>query len=380
MSTRIPKTMSTRRLESCSKTGGFFHPVVRDVAFVLCCPQLVEDSETMRVYDKLPRGRALAQQQEWLDDLDENPRAVHDWLESSGKQRRGDHRLGTYYADIVEFVLRHCPTFGFARILAGIQVHRRGGKEKGSRASTTIGEFDVLLDPGESEQGRTNLEHLEMTVKFLLHVDSYRNGSIPVPPLPCPLSTYLGPHKAENLLDRTLRLQRQLRLSTEPTAMSIIEENFVSTSIDIRKMAHIQGYLFYHVRFWMLYRNEIESLLEPEEGRDLRINRKHWHGWWMHARDASLLAEMCNQSKWYVVPKLRWLSPALLHPHESDVLLGTTELVGRLKRLKECAEQTGKPRQQRFLVAQMDLDEALHGGCWTESSRGFFVEDDWPRG
>lgn len=361
-----------------NRLGTYRNPTVRDVAFVLACPQLVENSDGLRITDVLPNLGEAAEEHEWLQGLDSRPQVVENWMEEHGKHRKGDRRLGIYYSDLVEFVLRSCPSLDFGYMCTGVQVNGTKRRKDGEETRTTLGEFDVLLESRNGIEPSTTLEHWEMTVKFLLHVGSCREDGVPSSPLMCPLDTFLGPHKAENLLDRTARLQRQLRLSKEPAAMRIIEEKFDTKGAGVLTMAHIQGYLFYHVHFWMQHHLQFEASITPDTSHLLRINPRHWHGWWVHADRAHVLGDLFPDSKWHVVPKLRWLSPVVIFPGQEDELLSLEELIALLQRLEEISSGTGSARSQRLLLAEMSFDPSLHDGAWMESSRGFVVEVGWP--
>ena len=382
---RVGEAQATSGMQNRSLTHArwnrlatYRHPTVRDVAFVLACPQLVESSETLRITEALPNQGKAEEEWEWLQGLDESPQLVENWMEEHGKHRKGDRRLGIYYSDLVEFVLQSCPSFDYGHICTGVQVNGTKRRQDGAAVLTTIGEFDVLLESQNGYESKHALEHWEMTVKFLLHVDSYRESGLPPIPLMCPLNTFLGPHKAENLLDRTARLQRQLRLSKEPAAMRIIEENFEASEMEIKTMAHIQGYLFYHVHFWAQHHRCLETSIAPDATQLLKINPKHWHGWWLHADCVHVLGTLFPGSRWHVVPKLRWLSPVVMVSGDDEELLSLEDLIDMLSQLAVACRKTGKWRQQRLLLAEMTLNPDLHDGVWIESSRGFVVEQGWP--
>lgn len=362
-----------------NRLATYRHPTVRDVAFVLACPQLVESSEMLRITETLPNPGKAEEELEWLQGLDESPQLVENWMEENGKHRKGDRRLGIYYSDLVEFVLQSCPSFDYGHMCTGVQVNGTKRRQDGAAVLTTLGEFDVLLELRNGLEYNNTLEHWEMTVKFLLHVDSYRENGLPPVPLMCPLNTFLGPHKAENLLDRTERLQRQLRLSKEPAAMSIIEENFEASEMEIKTVAHIQGYLFYHMHFWAQHNRNLETSIAQDTTQLLKINPKHWHGWWVHADGVHVLGELFPGSKWHVVPKLRWLSPVVMISGHEEELLSLEDLIDMLSQLAMDSSKRGTWRQQRLLLAEMIPNPDLHDGVWIESSRGFVVERGWPQ-
>lgn len=132
------------------------------------------------------------------------------------------------------------------------------------------------------------------------------------------------------------------------------------------------------------------------------LNRKHWMGWW--TRDIMEFADLPvhQHSKWYIVPKLEWLSPVVI-PH-SDIdrcgrVLSLPDFVVTAAHVAEEAARLLMPRKRRFLVAEVrwrsewqscherecsptsdsaSEEEQATMGAWLEVSRGFVVEDTWP--
>ena len=83
--------------------------LVRDVAFVVACPSLLENSENFPLVDDSQCfwGADWRQCLAWLQELDREPSIVHEYF----AQRNHRGRLGLHFQDCVEFWLRHFPRF-----------------------------------------------------------------------------------------------------------------------------------------------------------------------------------------------------------------------------------------------------------------------------
>lgn len=142
--------------------------------------------------------------------------------------------------------------------------------------------------------------------------------------------------------------------------------------------------------------------------RDLksRLNPQHWFGWWTRVSDFKKFActTVHNHSRWYIVPKLEWLSPIVIGEDDevrSRQMLSIDEFLVMAARVADEAERADMPRKQRFMVAEMLWEPEQHAQSyrskcdfnkqqirsdrlvtccrkWVEISRGFVVEDTWP--
>ncbi|MCO5556407.1 hypothetical protein L7F22_009956 [Adiantum nelumboides] len=265
------------------------------------------------------------------------------------------------------------------------------------------------------------------------------------------LDCFLGPHVGETLYNRKTRLINQLALSQNVHAASLLcncfglrpdgriftsfstnqsngqlDENIDKTHerqhgdvLQIFPRALLTGYLFYEYELWcQLYPEKVmgqqvnrhlEILNRETLKRDsyvsceAKVNPEHWMGWWTRACNfanfARLPVHKC--SKWYIVPKLEWLSPVVIDGKDGTrgkEVLSLDEFLIVAEKVAVEAERTNISRKRRFMVAEVvweppsashcALDQiALRGqwdgssegrGRWTEVSRGFVVEDTWP--
>jgi hypothetical protein len=223
------------------------------------------------------------------------------------------------------------------------------------------------------------------------------------------LGCFLGPHIGETLYDRKTRLMKQVGLAHNEHGASMLWKLFISSSMgghnqkanqhidkkDVRRLqvlprALLKGYLFYEYELWChLYHKDYGQPIKSaynkpvnncnDSDRKAKLNVDHWMGWWTRSSGFAELAHFPrhNGSKWYIVPKLEWLSPVVIeHGEEGKVcqLLTIDEFLVLAAKVQEEAERSNTPRKMRFMLAEMVEDN----GVWTESSRGFIVEDTWP--
>lgn len=250
------------------------------------------------------------------------------------------------------------------------------------------------------------------------------------------LGCFLGPHVGETLYNRKTRLINQLTLSQNKHAASLLcnlfgltqddepnvpsvhssgENSCVITSrnsdenidgqrakvLRVSPRALLKGYLFFECDLWcQLVSKELSLNRGTSNGGATNnsfyteLNPDHWMGWWTSATKFVEFARLPihELSKWYIVPKLEWLSPVVIDGGDEErvqKVFSLDEFLNVASRVAEEAETLKIPRKRRFLVAELSWDmtrasNASNGGAvegygkWTEVSRGFVVEDTWP--
>eukprot|EP00250_Pteridium_aquilinum_P007312 c17059_g1_i1 orf=41-2161(+) len=271
------------------------------------------------------------------------------------------------------------------------------------------------------------------------------------------LGCFLGPHVGETLYNRKTRLINQLALSQNMHAASLLSKLFSSTPAErlnslfndnnhclggnlcttsgrqadveidsqhakvvrVLPRALLKGYLFYEYHLWcQLHPREklvqganhcFETSNSGAWNNDAdhsfvaKVNSGHWMGWWTRAHDFAKFARLPihEHSRWYIVPKLEWLSPVVIDGGDEARIrqvFSLDEFLIVAEKVAEEAERTNIPRKRRFLVAEVLWETmspsygaggsiALHCDCdgssmgcgrWIEVSRGFVVEDTWP--
>jgi hypothetical protein len=268
-----------------------------------------------------------------------------------------------------------------ARLQRREAAQRRRATPRAPRAApataNTTGEFDVLLlgaspvdaDATSPARQRRVIHHLELSVKFLLFASEAELALMTAPPTPRvwwpggPLGEFVGPHAFESFSGRIARMQRQLALPASPPGRAFLRRRFGSDDDDgdddftVQSQAFIKGFLFQPHAAWAQAappppgggNDGAELHCEPcwhhavplpavppcSDGSGAppeaaRVFGGHWCGWW--SRDAAAVAAHPRHaaSRWLVLPKRDWLSPALMHdcPHDGDVAPATHASIG----------------------------------------------------
>ena len=334
--------------------------ILRDLGAVICCPALLEHGSCLPLAQSLPTpdgsaldvGAALC----WLHELEEGTQNCDAALAELEAPRAGE-RLGVYAQRLFRFWLANYGPLRGWRTVHGLQAC-----ERSSAGVLTVGEFDVLLHaPGAA------LHHLELSVKFLCF-DPSRD-------------CWLGPHRSETLAARVDRLHRQLALPLTPVGGAAVRDWVgAQDSVAVVSSAVLYGWLF-HPR---------SSPAASASAPGPRVSDTHWRGWWSDSVEA-ILADAPASRRWLILPKRRWLSPAVA-PADDPALLDAEGLravaaaalqsraiaLAALAALVPATRREGRVaeaqvRACRLMVAEME-EEA---GRWVETGRGFLVEPGW---
>ena len=275
-------------------------PAVRDLAWLLTAP-----SPWLDPHDISP-SRLLGRQG-WpqLLALDANPASLLSYLAAHPVRR-----LGFYAEQLLAFWIGHAPHLTMHAANLPVREGQR-----------TVGEFDFLLTiDGEPW-------HLETASKFYLQ-------------LSLPSAPWVGASLRDALNLKAEKTQRQLRLSRHPAA--VLPEGFSACQVGARTT----GWLF-------LPADGAEPILPP-------LNPAACLGWWCSADQS--WPQSHPDSRWCHLPRLRWLSPALLP--EADTLT--------LADLQILADAWQTPQLVAELQRQAD-------GQWLEVGRGFVAPKGWPQ-
>lgn len=263
---------------------------------------------------------------DWLSNLNKHPQPLRDWLNQS-KSRR----LGLYFELLVEFWLRE--KLVSERLFSHVQVFN--GK-------LTVGEFDYLFDSVDEGEAL----HWEVAVKlYLLYKDEAGRF------------WWYGPNGKDRLDLKLSRLfKHQLCLANTPEGRQMIQQLGFN---NIRSELLLKGYLFYP-------RIEVEA---PMICAGRNLSNCHLKGWWSRF-PISTLPRVKTGTRWLVLDKIQWLSPALLCAGDGDIetLFGDSEL------MDYCESHFGVETRS-LLIAEMIEGEA---GDWREIRRGFIVHPVWP--
>lgn len=292
------------------------HPQVRDLAWAILSPPLLEASPTLR--HPLSASRWYSQPDllaDWLLCQDSAAEGLREWL-----AQRSNRRLGLYYERLWQYALNHAPDIDL--IVANLPI-RVGGN--------TLGELDLLLRDPEG------VHHLELAVKFYLGNGS-RGDDAP--------RHWIGPGGHDRLdLKLDHLLHHQLSLSTREQARPALAE---LTGSPIRPALWLGGYLF---EPWA-------GGCSPPAG----ANPAHLRGLWVRQRDWPALHQQAGESHWQMLPRQAWLAPAR-QEREPDTSAADTQ-----------ARPTLDEQSPARLMARLQGT----GSVWEEAQRVFVVPDRWP--
>tara|TARA_R110002072_G_scaffold113605_2_gene243139 strand:- start:2531 stop:3505 length:975 start_codon:yes stop_codon:yes gene_type:complete len=301
---------------------------VRDLAWACFAPSMLQIEHVAGATPATAAARVSAcpllltdERLQWLQALDHNPSSLLAHL-----SRRPTHRLGVYFEQLWHFFLQQDPQIEL--IAHNLAVHD-GGR--------TLGEFDCIYYSRE----RGCHVHLELAVKYFLGIPRGGDTSSPAN-----THEWLGPDQRDRLgtkLDQLL--QRQILLGDTAAAKRQL------AAIGIEDMAReiaLKGYLF----------KPIDDAPPLPPG----YNSASTLGHWMPCSQLESHLTTLSAAAFAILPKMCWLSPALVAP--SDSRLSAQEL-------QDCLPLRWESDHYPLLIAALDERG-------TEASRFFVTPGSWP--
>ncbi|MBZ9537479.1 DUF1853 family protein [Modicisalibacter tunisiensis] len=192
------------------------HPVVRDLAWLLQAPDLLDTP-----YPGRPRLGELAlddpeRRQAWLRALEQQPGE----LEQAVAHRLGG-RLGLYHEALWHFLIARAP--GTRLLATNLAIRDARG--------VTLGELDLLY----RRRGDAAVVHLELAIKYYLGLETGPGGSTAP-------ARWIGPGCADSLAIKSRRaLTHQLTMSRRPEAR---ERLAAYGDADVERRLALLGVLF----------------------------------------------------------------------------------------------------------------------------------------
>ncbi|ETV92207.1 hypothetical protein, variant [Aphanomyces invadans] len=287
--------------------------IVKDLEWVLNSPHILSSRFQVLPTHISQTILALESTQAWLDELNENPMPLYTFL-AAKRRDRASLALGVYFASLLEFWLRHCPSWTVEHLVVGQQLVT-------VKASRTVGQlkfvFRMFLPSSSSEFVDM---HWEASIKFFLLTTI--SPPSPSGDSPIKLEHFVGPHLGENLAWRASEVSRKLDMCRLDVVRAWLASHFASPAATlssplndaaaIDKSHHVQsymllrGYLFYplaHLPSTTGCRSviHVSSDIEPA----------HLRGWWTVDFASELVRAAPADARWAILPKVHWLSPVI---------------------------------------------------------------------
>ncbi|MFZ5560419.1 MAG: DUF1853 family protein [Pseudomonadota bacterium] len=301
------------------------HPVVRDLAWVLASPPLLQphgSGSGIRWPDAAWSERAFRASEGWLAALDQHPAPLREVL------ARRPGRLGSHFETLLAFWLAW----------PGNPLYRLVGHSLPIRSKNrTLGELDFLVE----ERASGELQHWEVAVKFYLGVTP--GGAH---------AGWIGPGLKDRLDLKVERLlQHQLGISRRPEAVGLLRQLGLPLPAPV---CLVKGRLFYPPRARL-------ADWAPDGAAP-----GHLTGWWMpQAGFLSLYADAGLQ--WIRLPREHWLTPVdLSSPANAAVPIDEPQAARPLVE----GLQAGNDNRAAAVVGLRERREV---------TRGFITPAEWPQ-
>lgn len=302
------------------------HPLVRDLAWVILAPDLIETSCQGRPsVDELGLGDEVTLQA-WLDQLEQSPLGLQHFLSDTLTGR-----MGLYHERLWQFLLEHTPTI---RLLAHNQRIMRGRR--------TLGELDLLY----CRRDDPTPVHLEVAIKFYLGLPEGPGGAKDQ-------TRWIGPSGADSLANKREHLHRhQLPLSGMEEAQEAIRAAIGETAYEtngpmlVKRRLAMPGVLFYP---WHA------PMPAPREVGPAHLSGQwlFWGDWqqWRVSQPADIRGAWLSRPHWFAAPR--------------------DEQLWSLQALEQ-----GLARHFKLSASPLQLVVLTPDG---QRQRLFLVADDWPR-
>ncbi|GLE06789.1 hypothetical protein PINS_up016395 [Pythium insidiosum] len=237
--------------------------VVRDLLWAVTSPHLIDARHFPVLPPDIgipsdPSGEELLIR--WLQGLQQNPAHIVAFLQDKSRSRSKALALGVYFASLLEYWLRYCPTLHPARFEVGKQII--------SATNQTLGQlkflFRLCAERADDDNSDWTDYHVESSVKFfLLHPENSSSDATPHR-----LEHFVGPHLGENLAWRTQEVARKLDMCRGDSVQRWLREHY---SDNVQSRVVLRGYLFYPLQYFCFHilrhtRARLAAASEPQAG------------------------------------------------------------------------------------------------------------------
>lgn len=291
------------------------NPSVRHLAWCLFSEPMARLPEIQNLIIE-PSPQTL----EWLDELDQNPSPLVEYINSNNGRL-----LGSYFECLWQYFFIYGPHW---RLLKHhLQVFE--GKQ-------TLGELDILA----SNHIEQNL-HIELAVKFYLLTPKEDGHE---------LNHWLGPQSHDRLDKKLSKLaNKQFPIILHPQTLALLSESQLPKQY--QSALALKGYLFKHISMTPVHYHE-------------QIHSKGHLCDWLHHNECPLILD--TDGRWAVLPKHQWLGPYKKHSSDEVEILSSNEARTYIQR-----HFNDEPYAYALMLVK--LDDAQE-----EAKRFIIVHNQWP--
>ncbi|MFL5815465.1 MAG: DUF1853 family protein [Bdellovibrionia bacterium] len=325
-------------------------PSVRDLYWILKGPGLL-NPEHPAFADRLLRDDWFQEKaregEEWFRRCDENPAALLEDLKSRENQTM---LLGRYFEALLSFWIREY--LKPEAFYGGVPVQEHEPSKPG-QGRNTVGEFDFVFKlPGHGALP-SQIYHWEAAVKFYLFA-----GETPDQALK--MNHYFGTLHRDRLDIKVAKIfHHQLKLSERLDGESVLAYLGLPSP---QPLAWIKGMLFYPAQ--SSCQNSWKNHVHP-----LEVSPHHQKGWWTEIHQLDVPVEN-RDDRWVILPKHRWLSPAMVQPQKGD-----EQRLFTLDEMKAHCQAHFAEHLSPLMWAEVSWNESMK--AWNEVNRGLVVYSGW---
>jgi hypothetical protein len=328
-------------------------PSVRDLFWILNGPGLL-NPECPAFAGRLLRDEWFQEKaregEEWFRRCDQNPTALLEDLKTRENQTM---LLGRYFEALLSFWIREY--LKPEAFYGGVPVHEHE-RSKPGQGRNTVGEFDFVFKLPGCGATPPQTFHWEASVKFYLFA-----GETPDQALK--MNHYFGTFHRDRLDIKVAKIfDHQLKLGERPDGETVLAYLGLPHPL---AQAWVKGMLFYPANSdcpggWKNHAHPLE------------VSPHHLKGWWTHINELDVPVENPDD-RWVILPKARWLSPAMVQPQYGD-----EQKLFTLDEMKAHCQAYFAEHLSPLMWAEVSWNETSQ--AWCEVNRGLVVYLGWLAG
>ncbi|CAJ1411344.1 unnamed protein product [Effrenium voratum] len=352
--------------------------VVRDLHWVMAAPHLLQEGSFLPLW---PDGRSQAlavASRSWLLELDADPAPLHAWLLA----QVDFHRIGHYFAALVEFWLRQCPALSAQKVLARQHVPGKMFAPKGpprAQEEERVEREDEA--PTAEPPCRDQLKFLACLADEVIHLEAGFHFSLAKGPREVDVvaSRFSGGFLHESLCWRILEARVRTRAAKDEAVSKLLVDWLGSHP---SSYFLLRGCIFYPASLVLAGREE--AALRPPDQEPSLLSQRQPVGWWTWDVAELLAAPGADSSRWApLLYKRYWLSPVVCVEQpdgrvctEGDpkIKLKSIEALQGDEFAKAISESRHLKARNPVLVSELQRSPT---GRWEEVSKGLVLPAKW---